>query len=100
MLYQIIKERAAQVMRKKKLTQTKLAELTGISRVSIGKAVNGKPCRYSTIYEISQALDIYPGYLIGEWDKQDRFTTIANLDGTPIYFPELNLEAFTQKNNA
>lgn len=102
MFYKIDQERALQIMKKRKVSQRKLAELTSISRISIGNAVRGNPCRYNTLKAICQALDVYPGYLIGEWDKQERFTEFCETNGKPFYgfenIPELNLDAFQELN--
>lgn len=107
MFYEIDKERATQVMKRRKVSQRKLAIITGISRVSIGKAVNGKPCRYNTLKAICQALDIYPKYLTGEWNTKARFTEFCAPNGKPIFFdaeinadaiPELNLDAIPELN--
>ena len=97
MLYNIDAERISKVMKSRKVNQTDLASKCGVSRISINKAVNGKPCRYSTVHAISQALDIFPGYLLGTWNKQDAFTELSDLEGKPIYF---DADAPKKKSNA
>lgn len=41
-----------------KLTQVKLSELSGVSRLAISKAIKGRPCREETGRKICEALDV------------------------------------------
>lgn len=87
--YQIDSQRLKGIIKKRNLTQEDLSALTGISAVTLSKVINGEPCRYATIWEISNALDIFPGYLMGIYQEEKPFTQYMNLDGTPIYFDAL-----------
>lgn len=86
MLVTISKDRANQVLKSRKLSQSTLADLVGVSRVTINKAINGTAIRYSTLYEIAQALDVFIPYLLGDYPTPERFTEFSTLEGEPIYF--------------
>lgn len=43
---------------KQDMTQVKLAELSGVSRVTIGSVVSGKSCSEATALKIANALNV------------------------------------------
>lgn len=45
-------------MTEKNLTQRKLAEMSGVSRVTVSAIKNGKNCSYETAVRLAKALDV------------------------------------------
>lgn len=88
-------KRLNQLMADKKISQNKLAEMTGITQSSISDWANGKyKPRQDKVYLLSEALKVSPAYLLGYSNNKNLDQSASNNDTSKIdeLFNHLNDE--------
>ena len=54
----------------KRISQTELGELSGVSRCTLSAISNGKTCKYATVKAIAEALEVDVEELIESRDRR------------------------------
>lgn len=86
-------KRLNQLMTENKISQNRLAEITGITQSSISDWANGKyKPRQDKVYLLSEALKVSPAYLLGYSDNKNLDQKIITNDTSKIdkLFNKLN----------
>lgn len=73
-------ERFNKILKEKKITQSELSKMTGITQSSISDWVRGKYIpRQDKVYVLSKALKVSPAYLLGYDDVDNKKIEITSL---------------------
>ncbi len=75
----VLPERVAKLMKKRGLTQSALARLTGVKQPSINSVIMGRTLKPRFLHEIAQALGTSTSYLVGEIDDPDEGAELPTL---------------------